>query len=82
MVVAAIAKTEEQMVKTEQEKIDELVARTVTSPVSASITGQPTIDRAMKDQSIDDAKRGVASRCRSCSSSSCCCSAHRSPPSG
>jgi X-X-X-Leu-X-X-Gly heptad repeat protein len=59
MIVAAVAKTEKQMVKTEQKEIDEIVGTTISSPVSASITGQPTIDIAMKDQSIADARRGV-----------------------
>jgi RND superfamily putative drug exporter len=60
MIVASVAATEKQMVETGQGQIDALVAKTTTAPVHASITGQPTIDRAMKDQSIDTTRRSVA----------------------
>jgi len=47
MIVAAVAKSEKDMVKTEQARIEKLVARDTYGPVKASVTGQPSIDRAM-----------------------------------
>ena len=43
------------MVKTDQAQIDRIVARTVRTPVRASVTGQPSIDRAMKTRAVHDA---------------------------
>jgi X-X-X-Leu-X-X-Gly heptad repeat protein len=59
-IVAAVATTEEEMVRTTQAQIDDTVARTITEPVRASITGQPTIDRALKDTAIDATRVGIA----------------------
>jgi RND superfamily putative drug exporter len=60
MIVAAVAKDEETMVKSTQAEIDAVVARQISGPVKASITGQPSIDRAMRDQAIDDTRTSVA----------------------
>ena len=60
MIVAAVAQSEKTMVKTDQAQIDRIVARTVHAPVRASVTGQPSIDRAMKTRAVHDAQRGVA----------------------
>jgi X-X-X-Leu-X-X-Gly heptad repeat protein len=60
MIVAAIAKSEKDMVKTEQAKIEKLVARDTHGPVTASVTGQPSIDRAMRDVSIDTTRSRMA----------------------
>ncbi len=60
LIVASVAQSEGTMIKTTQGQIDRLVARTVVRPVDASITGQPTIDRAMKDQAIDAARSSMA----------------------
>ena len=60
MVVASVAATEKQMVDGRQGQIDALVATAISAPVHASITGQPSIDRAMKDQSIDTTRRSLA----------------------
>jgi X-X-X-Leu-X-X-Gly heptad repeat protein len=59
MIVASVAANEKEMVATKQDEIDALVAKTVSAPVHTSITGQPSIDRAMKDQSIDTTRKTV-----------------------
>jgi RND superfamily putative drug exporter len=59
MLVAAVAKTEEQMVETTQDEIDATINRVVNAPVNASVSGTPTIDQAMKDEAIDTARRGL-----------------------
>ena len=50
----------EDMVKTEQARIEKLVARDTSGPVKASVTGQPSIDRAMRDVSIDTTRNRMA----------------------
>ena len=57
MIVASVARTEEEMVKTHQEQIEALVDKTIGGPVEASVTGQPSIDKAMQDESIDSLRR-------------------------
>src|SRR3954447_18414714 len=59
MIVAAVAQSEDKMVKTTQGEIDRKVDRVVSAPVHASVSGQPSIDRAMKDQSIDTTRRSM-----------------------
>ena len=59
-IVASVAASEKDMVKNGQAQIDALVAKTISGPVHASVTGQPSIDRAMKDQSIATTRRAVA----------------------
>jgi RND superfamily putative drug exporter len=60
MIVASVAKSEKDMVKTEQARIEKLVARDTYGPVKASVTGQPSIDRAMRDVSIDTTRNRMA----------------------
>ena len=52
MIVVSVARTEKQMVETVQPQIERTVGRVVTGQVSASITGQPTLDRAIEHESI------------------------------
>jgi RND superfamily putative drug exporter len=52
MIVASVARTERAMVDTVQEEIEATVQATVAGDVEASITGQPTLDRALRDESI------------------------------
>jgi RND superfamily putative drug exporter len=59
MVVASVARTERAMVDTYQARIESIVDRTVSAPVHASITGQPTLDRAFKQESVDATRRGA-----------------------
>ena len=58
MIVASVARSEEEMVKTVQAQIEKTVDTTIAGPVEASVTGQPSIDRALKDASLDAAVRG------------------------
>lgn len=60
MIVAAVAQSEKRMADHGQGQIDRLVARTISGPVHASITGQPSIDRAMRNQAIDTTRRTIA----------------------
>ena len=57
MIVASVARTERAMVKTVQPQIERLVASTTTAPVQAHVTGQPTLDRALKDEALATTKR-------------------------
>jgi RND superfamily putative drug exporter len=57
MIVASVARTERAMVKTVQPQIEALVARQTAAPVRAHVTGQPTLDRALKDEAIATTRR-------------------------
>ncbi len=57
MIVVSVARSEKAMVKTVQPQIDRLVQRTISAPVRASITGQPTLDRALRDEAISTTRR-------------------------
>ncbi len=52
MIVVSVARTERAMVKTVQPQIERTVAEQTAAPVHASITGQPTLDRALKDEAL------------------------------
>ena len=58
MIVAAVARTEEEMVETVQAEIERTVDGVVAAPVDASVTGQPSIDIGMRDAALDAAMRG------------------------
>ena len=53
MIVASVARSEKDMVRKHQEQIEDLVDADVSGPVTAAITGQPSIDRAARDESLD-----------------------------
>ena len=57
MIVASVARSEKAMVRTVQPQIDRLVRRDISSPVRADVTGQPTIDRALRDSALITTKR-------------------------
>jgi putative drug exporter of the RND superfamily len=57
MIVVAVARTEEQMVETVQPQIERTVDQTLSGQVSAHITGQPTLDRAIKDEALSTARQ-------------------------
>ena len=57
MIVVSVDKPEKDVVNYDQPQIEALVARDVSGPVRPSITGQPSIDRALKDQSISTTRR-------------------------
>jgi RND superfamily putative drug exporter len=52
MIVVSVDRPEKDAVNTEQPQIERLVAREIAGPVHASVTGQPSIDRALKDQAL------------------------------
>ena len=60
MVLAAVARSEDVMVNRVQGQIDRTVASTIASPVRATITGTPSLDRAMKNRAIDATRTGMA----------------------
>lgn len=60
MVVAAVAQTEEEMVGGRQEEIEGIVARSLSDGVTASITGQPSLDIAIKETAISSTRQAVA----------------------
>ena len=57
MIVLSVARSEKQMVETVQPQIERTVDRVLTGQVSASITGQPTLDRAIKHESIETTRQ-------------------------
>ncbi len=57
MIVVSVDRSEKDVVNQDQPQIEGLVARDVRSPVSASVTGQPSIDRALKSQALSAARR-------------------------
>ncbi len=59
MVVASVARSERAMVDTYQPQIDAVVDRTIGGPIHASVTGQPSLDRAFKQASVDATRRGA-----------------------
>src|ERR1022692_561377 len=52
MIVVSVDEPEKQVVNNEQPQIEALVARKISAPVRASVTGQPSIDRALKNEPI------------------------------
>jgi RND superfamily putative drug exporter len=59
MIVASVAKTEEQMIDGGQEQIEDLVTSTISGPVTPYITGQPSIDIAIREQAIDSTRTSI-----------------------
>lgn len=57
MIVLSVARSEKSMVRTQQAQIDRLVHSSISSPVRASITGQPTLDRGLRDAALSSTKR-------------------------
>jgi len=57
MIVVSVDKPEKDVINYDQPQIEALVTRDVSSPVRASITGQPSINRALEDQSISTTRR-------------------------
>jgi RND superfamily putative drug exporter len=60
MIVVSVDRSEKDAVKYDQPQIEKLVARKITAPVRSYITGQPSIDRAEKNASLDNLKRNEA----------------------
>ncbi|HLJ01967.1 MAG TPA: hypothetical protein VKT31_00925, partial [Solirubrobacteraceae bacterium] len=52
MIVVAVNRSEKQTVSTSLPEVKRLVAQTVRAPLRAYVSGQATIDQAMKDSSV------------------------------
>jgi RND superfamily putative drug exporter len=57
MIVVSVDKPEKTVVNYDQPQIEAIVAHQISAPIRASITGQPSIDRALKDQTISTTRR-------------------------
>jgi X-X-X-Leu-X-X-Gly heptad repeat protein len=57
MIVVSVDRSEKDVVNHDQPQIEGLVARLLKAPVHASVTGQPSIDRALKNQALDTTLR-------------------------
>jgi putative drug exporter of the RND superfamily len=57
MIVVSVDRPEKDVVDYDQPQIERLVARDITRPVRASVTGQPSIDRALKNQALSSTLR-------------------------
>ncbi len=57
MIVVSVDRSEKNVVNHDQPQIEGLVARLLKAPVHASVTGQPSIDRALKNQALDTTLR-------------------------
>jgi putative drug exporter of the RND superfamily len=56
MIVASVARSEQDMVDHVQSQLNAVVDAHVTAPVRAHITGQPTLDRAIQDEALHTAR--------------------------
>lgn len=59
-IVAAIERPEKRVIASSLPQIERTVAASVDPPVEAYITGQATIDRAMREQTLDDTRVALA----------------------
>jgi len=57
MIVVSVDRPEKSVVNEDQPQIEALVKRDIATPVRASVTGQPSIDRALKNEALTNAKR-------------------------
>jgi RND superfamily putative drug exporter len=57
MIVVSVDRTEQHAVKYDQPQIESLVAHKITAPVRPFITGQPSIDRAVRDAAVSNLRR-------------------------
>ena len=57
MIVVSVDRPEKDVVNQDQLQIERLVARDIKAPVRASVTGQPSIDRALRNQALSMTRR-------------------------
>ncbi len=57
MIVVSVDRSEKDVVHYDQPQIERLVARDISAPVRASVTGQPSIDRAIKNEALSSTLR-------------------------
>lgn len=59
MIVASVAKTEEAMVDGGQQQVERIVDTTISAPVTPYVTGQPSIDIAVREQAVDSTRTSI-----------------------
>src|SRR5581483_6915204 len=57
--VASIQRSEKKVISTSLPQIEKAVDATISAPVVAHVTGQPTIDRAMRDEALSTTRTAV-----------------------
>jgi RND superfamily putative drug exporter len=57
MIVVSVDRTEQNVVKYDQPQIEKLVSRNLSGGVKSYISGQPSIDRALKDASLNNLRK-------------------------
>jgi putative drug exporter of the RND superfamily len=57
MIVVSVDRAEKDAVRSDQPQIEHLVSRQISAPVRTYITGQPSIDRALKDAAVSNLRR-------------------------
>ena len=57
MIVVSVDRSERNAVRYDEPQIESLVSRQIAGPVKAYVSGQPAIDRALKDASLSDLRR-------------------------
>jgi len=57
MIVVSVDRPEKDVVNSDGPQIEALVARDISAPVHASVTGQPAIDRALKNEALATTRR-------------------------
>jgi putative drug exporter of the RND superfamily len=57
MIVVSVDRSEKDVVRYDQPQIESLVSREIKSPMRAYITGQPSLDRALKDASLSNLRK-------------------------
>jgi len=57
MIVVSVDRSEKAVVRYDEPQIERLVAHEIVAPARAYITGQPSIDRALKDAAVSNLRR-------------------------
>jgi len=57
MIVVSVDRSEKDVVRYDEPQIEHLVGHEISSPTKAYITGQPSIDRALKEAAISNLRR-------------------------
>jgi RND superfamily putative drug exporter len=57
MIVVSVDRAEKDVVRSDQPQIERLVSRQISAPVRTYITGQPSIDRALKHAAVSNLRR-------------------------
>jgi len=57
MIVVSVDRSEKNVVRYDEPQIERLVAHDISAPARAYVTGQPSIDRALKDAAVSNLRR-------------------------